>query len=282
MHCIMEYLFATFTDWQNFGVQVIGVAGKFKKLPNCDSSYLERFLKIAWNTEYLACENQSNDVHIIRINNQWKPIQIYYAIYSAGEALSYLIDGNKSNGHRKCLRKLSDFFVNHGLSPWKYAFNGWRGKSNNDHFPVNFPAGLVMPDSNLQRRGVQPVQMIAKCLKAEHYHRVDDDFQKKKGIYKYKFNPHYTTILHFLCRLRIKSNYKDADIFLAEAPNRIIQEFSNDLSDFCFWTMLFFEIFIIQKCTKSCFVNIFEHYEKMNPNITRLKQRIEFYESNIK
>jgi len=282
LHCIMKYLTATYGDWQLFAGQAINIAGKFKKLPNCDNTHLERYLKIAWNTEYLACENQSSDVHIIRINNQWKPIQIYYAIYAAGETLSYLIDGSKSNGHKKCLRKLSDFFVNHGLSPWNYAYDGYRGKSNNSHFSVNFPQKLVIPDSNLQRRGIQPIQMIAKCLKAEHYHRVDDDFQKRKGVYKYKFNPHYTTILHFLYRLRIKSNYKDADIFLAEAPYRIIQEFSNDLSNFCFWTLLLFEIYIIQKCTKSCFMQLFKNYEKINPNITKLKQRIEFYENNIK
>ena len=59
--------------------------------------------------------------------------------------------------------------------------------------------------------------MIGTCLIAEHKHRISDKYKKKSGNHKYELDPGPTGILHFLYRLRIKSNYKDAMIMFEPA-----------------------------------------------------------------
>lgn len=125
-----------------------------------------------------------------------------------------MIDGNKLDGHIKALRKISEYFVRQGFAPWCLSFCGCLGKDKEQARANHFPAGLQIPHS-LSRTGIQPIQMVAKCLRAEHANRVDDFFEKGKGLYKYNFDPGHTTILHFMYRLRIKSNYKDVEIFFS-------------------------------------------------------------------
>jgi len=279
LKCIVDFLRDEYNEWESFGEKAIERSQGLKRFSNPDQGYLNRFLKNAWNTEYIASNARFIDIDSVKINNQWKPIQVYYAIYTAGEALSYLVDGEKADSHRKCLRKLSDFLEKRRLPPWSFAFKGPCGKRRNEHYPVGFPRALSIPH-NLRRQGVKPVEMIAKCLKAEHAHRFDEDFRKEKGRFKYKFDPGRTTILHFLYRLRIKSNYRDAEIFLADAPESDIKEFSENLSEFCFWTMLLFEVFIIRRCGYDCFADLLREYKSKNKDAKQLQKRLAFYEEN--
>lgn len=74
-----------------------------------DIKNLRRFLFIAWNTEYLLSVNDKNkDTEILRVNNQWKPIQAYYSVYSLSEAVILTID-HKVESHATCLKKLANF-----------------------------------------------------------------------------------------------------------------------------------------------------------------------------
>ncbi len=282
LKCIIDYLVSTYGDWQAFGEKILRIRIKSLGLDNLDMDFVSRFLKIAWNTEYISCNIRFKDIDTVKINNQWKPIQIYYAIYAVGEVLSYLVDGNKANGHKKSLKKLSEFFVKQKIYPWGFAFKGRRGRSKKEHYPINFPADLKIPHSNLQRYDIQPIQMIGKCLKAEHFHRIDENFKKQRGVYKYNFDPRYTTILHFLYRLRIKSNYRDVGIFLADVSECDIKEFAKNLEVVCFWTLLLFEILIIKRGGFTCFYPMVNHYRTKNKAAKQLQIRFNFYvEQNV-
>jgi len=246
-----------------------------------DKAWIDRFVKIAWNTEYLLCMGP-DDPELIRISNQWTPVQAYFSVYACSEAVAYAIDGGKADGHRKALRKVTDYFVKNGMSPWDKTFKGPLGKTKNEHEPVNFPDNLTIPH-NLSRRNVDPLEMIAKCLKAEHSHRVDDLWKsrKREGVYKYEFDPGYTGLLHFLYRLRIKSNYKEVDLFVAEAPEENIRGFARCMQEFCCWTLLYMEIMLIRKCTKHYLLGLAEKYRSVNPHAKRLKERTDFYRVSI-
>jgi len=280
LECYKRYLIDRYHSWQNFALEAFQHSSNLQGIKSFDSRWIERFLKISWNTEYLIGVG-SNDSEILRINNQWIPIQSYYSVYTASEAFAYVLDGYKADSHHKALRKVADYFVKSGLDPWDKAYQGARGKRGNEHKPVNFPQNIQIPH-NLQRRNVTPLEMIAKCLKAEHFHRIDDIWDKSCGIPKYKFDPGYTGLFHFLYRLRIKSNYEEVDLFISEAPESNIRNFYEALLTLCFWSLLYLEILIIRKCKKKYIIDAGIKYININPRADFLRKRIEFYRDLLK
>lgn len=281
LQCFHDYLKDEYGGWKKFGRDCMKRTQCLKDMGMFDHTWIERWMKICWNTEYIMTTGgDKKDVELMRINNQWMPIQCYYAIYAAAEALAYAIDGNKADGHQKTLRKVTSFFVRNGLSPWNKAYEGSRGPKGRSHNPVNFPEGITIPH-NLQRCGVSPIQMIAKCLKVEHSQRIDDLFKKKPGLCKCDFDPGYTGPFHFLYRLRVKSNYKDVETFVSGATGDSIKSFSTSIKRFCFWSLLYMEIVLIRKCHKDYFAELAGKYLKLNPRADRLKSRKGFYEANI-
>ncbi len=268
-----------YPDWSLFCRKCIKETNNLKGFSGFDESWVKRWMKIAWNTEYLMKET-TDDYELIRFNNQWKPIQSYYSVYAASEAASYVLDGNYANGHQKSMKKVTEYLVKTNLCPWNKAFKGEKGKKGNSHYPVNFPSDVSIPH-NLQRVNINPLEMIAKCLKVEHQHRIDDLFVKKKGLYKYNFNPGLSGIIHFLYRLRVKSNYKDVEIFISEAPEENIKGFSNSLEKIIFYTLTLLELILIRKCKKKFILDLAKEYLNINKNALYLKRRMSFYKVNI-
>ncbi len=179
--CIQGYMIESYGDWNQYAARCVVETARVQPRPNLDLSRIERLMKLAWNTEYLLSSGQT-EPEMVRINNQWTPIQCYYAVYSAAEALGYALDGQKSDGHSKTLRKMTAYFVKSAPTPWNLAYSGPHGKDKRQARPLNFPPDFKIAH-NLQRRGVQPVGLIARCLKAEHSHRIDEKygFQPKAG-----------------------------------------------------------------------------------------------------
>jgi hypothetical protein len=283
LQSLMDSLYSQYNDCFTFGRKLIEITRRLQRLNGYDQRHINRFLQIAWNTEYMANIPYTKNINFLRVANQWKPIQIYFSIYAIAEALSHLIDRGKSTGHKKCLKKISSYFVSQAPEPWCYAFTGCCGRKRNEHTPHNFPHSLIIPH-NLQRNNVNPVGMLARCLKAEHLHRIDENYKKEKGKknqYKYKFDPGYTTILHFFYRLRIKSNYLEADIFWTKTSDTIVQAFNENLTNVCYWIFLMFEIFIIRRMGKECFNSIAAAYMSANKYAKGLRQRIRFYQKNV-
>ncbi len=279
LECIRQYLLQEYNNWKSFGQKCISSTGRVQGISGFDEAWMERFLKISWNTEYLSTLG-AKDPELLRINNQWVPIQIYYAVYACAEALAYVLDGEKADGHQKAMRKVTNYFIQSGLSPWDKAYHGPRGKSRQQHRPTNFPKGLRIPH-NLQRRDVSPLEMLAKCLKAEHSNRIKELWKKEMSIYQYKYNPGYTGLIHFLYKLRIKSSYKEVDIFVSKAPEENIRSFTESIVLLCFWTLLYMEIIIIRKCKKKFLLELGKKYLQLNPNADQLQDRLQFYKKAV-
>lgn len=268
-----------YTAWRVFCKFCLKETTSLQGISGFDEAWVKRWMKIAWNTEYLMREN-TEEYELIRFNNQWKPIQSYYTVYAASEAVAYVLDGKHADGHQKSMKKVMDYLSKTKLSPWNKAFKGAKGESGNDHKPVNFPADISIPH-NLKRVDITPVEMIAKCLKVEHKHRIDDLFIKKKGQYKYSFNPGLTGLIHFLYRLRVKSNYKDVEIFISEAPPENIKSFSDSLEKIVLYTLTLLEIILIRKCKKKFILELAREYIKINKNADILIRRMKYYKNTI-
>lgn len=269
--CIYEY-----GRWTDFGTAVLAKTESLQRMDSPDLEWIDRFLKIAWNTEFLISFG-STDSNLLRFSNQWTPIQCYYAVYGAAEAASYVIDGSRADGHEKSLRKVTAYLTKNGLPPWNFAFRGPRGRRGQDHRPMNFPEGMVIPH-NLSRAGVQPHEMVAKCLKAEHSHRIDERWKSGMGK-KYEFDPRPTGVLHFLYRLRVRSNYHDVDTFITNAPPENLQSFGDSIRRLTFFALLYLETIVLRKIGKESFLRLADGYLRTNENARRLKGRRNFFEN---
>lgn len=166
------------------------------------------------------------------------------------------------------------------IFPWCYGYFGYKGNKNNPSTlnQINFYTNTRVANS-LEENNTNPTEIIACCLKAEHLNRIQDvDLGKGKNkILRYKYNPNYTTIFHFLYRLRIKSNYKDVEIFLAEAPDNEIKSFSNCLREINDYTNILLEMMILKKIGKNNFIGIIDEYCKKNKNAECLQKRKNIY-----
>ena len=281
----VDFINQKYKNFDNYIKFVIDKTRTVQGRKNIDTSYLKRFLFIGWNTEYLLSYNDKGaNTDILRINNQWKPIQAYYSVYSLAESAIYCLD-SKTENHSICLKKISEYLVNKNglksLEPWTFAFTGYHGNKNVPRTinPINFPPRLTIPNA-LKRIKISPIESIACCLQAEHCNKIDEWKKPKGGVYKYKYNPGLTTIFHFLYRLRIKSNYKDAELFMVEAPDEKIKTFSNNLTFLVASTNALLEILIIRKLGKKKFLELTETFLKKNKG-AQIGKRLDYYKANL-
>jgi hypothetical protein len=280
---ICAYLTSEYQDWETFALACIAKTKSLQPMKGeINLGWIARFLKNAWNTESLISE-QPDDTELIRINNQWLPLQAYYVVYAASEATAYVLDGGCADGHHKVLKKITAYFAHNGLPPWNCAYQGACGRDGKLLQPVNFPTGMALP-SNLQRAGVDPIAMIATCLRAEHRNRVDTDYSRSRRrdggrgrSFKYQYDPGPTGLFHFLYKLRVKSNYKDVEIFITEASEADIVAFSKCLRLFVYWSLTYLEIILIRKCRKAEIRDIAESYTQQNRRAAKLIERMKFY-----
>lgn len=268
------------------GIVLSALGLKLSPLRTFDLSVLRRFLFIGWNTEFLCNLNNDREPEILKVNNHWKPIQAYYAVYSIGEALAHCIDGHNPESHAGCLKKLNTFLVEYArIEPWAFAYRGTRRAGFQR---INLPSDVRVLNV-LSRSAVRPVDMLASCLKAEHDNLIDEFKPRrltksekaagKKKRYKHDHDPGYTTVLDFLYRLRIKSSYKDVKIFIAEAPDDFIRGFSDNLSFMVNSTALLFESIIARRIGYNNLKLIAEEYKRIVPNEGQLDSRLAVYSS---
>lgn len=280
---IVNYILREYEGAEGLYQRSLGVTNKIQgNGSHLDLNYIKRFLTIGWNTEYLLSYNDdTKNPDILRINNQWKPIQAYYSIYSIAESIVYAMSGAKTENHKSCLKKVSDLFATHGglkqLSPWCFSFSGYRGNKSDPSTisSLNFPSGLIIPNS-LKTNDVSPVESIACCLHAEHVNRIDEWERPKGGGYKYLHNPGYTSVFHFLYRLRIKSNYKDGETFMVDAPDLKVKDFSTDLTKIVYFTNLMMETILMRKIGQKALLVLIQEFVRKNRN-AQIAERARLY-----
>ena len=120
--------------WESLISTCANATRKLRPCKDLDQTWIRRFLGIAWNTESLL-DRAPTDIEVLRISNAWLPVQAYYAVYTASEAVAYAIDGAKADGHQKALRKMTDLAAKLDVSPWNLAYCGAKGKDNKQHTP---------------------------------------------------------------------------------------------------------------------------------------------------
>jgi hypothetical protein len=271
-----EHTQDTHTNWRKFAVACADTTQRLRPIDQPDLNYLRRFLGIAWNTETLIHERPT-DIELIRINNAWLPVQAYYAVYTASEVIAYAIDGMYAGSHQKALRKTTDFLVKLRMTPWNLAYSGSCGRDQRQHKPKNFARGTV-PAHNLSGTSASHQDVIATCLKAEHQNRINDGYKGSKK-FKYQYDPGYTGLLHFLYRLRIRSNYRGVELFIIEGSDTDICSFSDSLCWIVEWTLSYFEIVLLRKFRRRVITDLAKEFLLRNPRARKLEERIAEYQN---
>ena len=278
---LVGYVNHKYSTLENYIFEVWNSSNEVRLNSDVNLDILKKYLLIGWNTERLVRMNDEvTEVEFIRVNNQWKPIQTYYSIYSLAAATAYSLTGREVSNHRTCLNVASNFFVTIPIQPWNLHFLGYSGNEKHPStiHPVNFPAGIHIPNA-LVRSNVIPLEVIACCLQAEHRIRISESRKPKRGAVKPKYlhEPTPTTLLHFLYRLRIKSNYQSAEVFLAAAPDGAVRRFSSNLTKIITYANSYMEVLIARKVGVENLLILMDEFNTRLPSESVVEARTKIY-----
>lgn len=111
----------------------------------CDAEAVRSSLHNAWGTEVLLAMAGVYGLpdEITRLSNNWAVVQLYYAVYHAGQALIAAQGGQSPQSHEAARRRFLDLWVNPrepaAVKPLSLAY-GYAG-------PVNAPSGIQLDDT---------------------------------------------------------------------------------------------------------------------------------------
>jgi hypothetical protein len=220
-----------------------------------DYGRLGQLLRNAWLTEIQLCIPAENE-DILPYANHWIPVQSYYSIYLAIRAYFLASGQSVSNDHATSLRTIAtEIYSRSELYPlpWKVLCVG----NPDEPLPQLFscPVGVSINQiSNLTSTSKVPFwdyySLLMKTTRARHLETLCNEWKKNNG--KKRISPQAkkhcieklcpTSFFHFIYRLRLRSNYQDADPFLlTSADTDGAKDFYFAIKNVVWWSMFLFE-----------------------------------------
>lgn len=231
---------------------------------DADVAQVERSLTNAWGTELLLTftRDVATEDELLRLTNNWSIVQAYYVSYHAIQALLVASGQPRPTSHSTTQRQYASFWVDHArdLRPWSLAV-GPSGPVN--HPPGHIPDLSVQPwrtvsDSNCwdvalkaldTTRRIAVLEAISERRRREQAARRrnwrDEEVARHEAGRRSRREPTFPlplltpaqktdvanrvrafTVLDYLYRLRIRTNYEDADVF---AVGPVSQQASEEL-----------------------------------------------------
>lgn len=250
---------------------------RIKRKQNIDRQQLGRSLRNAWFTE-VQLNIPSEFPDFLSYSIHWAPIQSYYATYHV--LRSYYLASNRDVGraHATTLKTIGEVIHQRPQLfpyPWRVYCTGNPEVS----LPqlVNLPAGTsISKISPLSlSHNVSSWDSFAMFLKTTRQRQLDVDVEEWKRKQKAKrlrpgvkqalvaSLPRATTLFDCLYRLRIRSNYVDADSFLLGVyESEDASDFHKALTRICWSTLLILEILIARHVGKQAFGTIVTEFLK--------------------
>jgi len=243
-----------------------------------DLERLSQLFRNAWFTEIQMSLTAQYD-EFVPYSNHWLPVQAYYASYLAIRAYFNASGQNVNKEHSINLKVISENIQSRPTlfaHPWSVICTG--NPESNSIAYHNLPSGIVISEiSGLTSSArVQFWDSYAKFLKTtrhRHLEKICEDWKsannKKRvnSIIKKKFidNLPPTSIFHCLYRLRLRSNYADADSFLLSVQGTVEANlFHSSIRKLCWSTLSVLELLTARYIGKREFdkvVNSFRRYE---------------------
>jgi hypothetical protein len=255
--------------------------------PTYDCKELQKFFNNSWNSERLLntpLELNSGD-YFIKYANHWSPVLSYYSIFLCFQALFISLGWKPILEHRSFLAKLSSL-INKGklpfIYPWDHLCWGCCGQKQ-EEFNFTVDCNEISKFSSLSNPAFSEDEVLfGKILKTTR-HKLETYYEekwKREGKIKnknggprkaYKKTDKIavsdsiakTSLLDFLYRLRIRSNYEDADIFFLGDRNDVtIKNYFNSLISITTQLLFFTETMVRHTVGKQAFLDCIGVFEK--------------------
>jgi hypothetical protein len=190
-----------------------------------DPAAVQRLLRNAWFTELQIHVAAPTD-DLIPYSNHWAPVQLYYSIYLSIRAWYAALGHNVGTQHTTTLRAAAGEIRSRPSLfpyPWKLLVEGdpEKGTTSYENLPADVSIG---PISSLEQSPSfwDSFAMFLRTTRQRQLDRAIDDWKRRHKRRRIKaseraelsraFPP--TSLFDGLYRLRIRSNYADADTFL--------------------------------------------------------------------
>jgi hypothetical protein len=244
-----------------------------------DTERLAELFRNAWFTEIQMSISAQYD-EFVSYSNHWVPVQAYYASYLALRAYFNASGQHVGREHSSNLKAIAEEIQRRPLlfpQPWRTVCIG---NPESSHCQLrNLPNGLTISQiSSLTSSWRAPFwdsyAMFLRTTRLRHLQKQCDDWKdannRKRVSPKVKrqfiSNLSPTTLFHCLYRLRLRSNYADADSFLLSVVGSADgASFHAALRKVCWSTLLVLETLTARYIGKRDFENIvqsFRRYER--------------------
>lgn len=251
---------------------------------------VRKYLFNSWNTERLlnAPYELKSDGFFIKYANHWSPVLGYYSIFLCFQALFLAMGEDLVLEHRNFLNKISVLIKKKKLpfkQPWNLLCTGCCSCDQEEfNFKVN-KSDIKSLNLLADPRYFDSAAFFGKLLcttreKEEEYKikrwKKEGKIKRKDGKPKKVYSKEETllackdlgatSLFNFLYRLRIRSNYEDADIFfLGGRDEDDTKKYFDSLLLVTDDTLFFVESLLLEVVGKSqfsLFIESFENYTK--------------------
>lgn len=237
---------------------------------------LSQILRNAWMTEVLT-RLATVSPQYASYANLWLPVQAYYSAYLGLRALFLACGRQVPNDHANTLRTIArDIERRPGLFafPWRTICTG--NPNSNQVEYHNLPAGVVigMASSLANHHNVEFADSYGMLLRTTRKRLVDACCEKWKkdncrqripGSERIRIaaNLAPTSLFDFLYRMRLRSNYSDADSFLLTLHlENDAQELSSAIVNIVWHNAFMIELLICRYLGKNAFTRIVDEFRK--------------------
>lgn len=206
---------------------------KIQTNKNADLDKIKKLLFNSWHTEIVFSIPRKVNDDLVKYSNHWAPIQTYYSIFLSLRAFFESMGIDCPNTHTNTLQQISECIIKRDLfpSPWNGYCSGLPELKNLSY--GNFKAenrnisNLSTPSKEdfwswyalwlKTTRDRKFESRKEEVLRGKVFRRADNKPRKNLSLEckkKVDQGLHSTTFFDGLYRLRIRSNYEDADAFI--------------------------------------------------------------------
>ncbi len=261
------------------------------RIPSADIEKTAKLLRNAWVTES-QLEISSLLPDHSKYLNLWMPVHAYYSIYSGIRAYLEATNRSSDGRHAKILDVMGEEMKTHHElfpQPWKMmAVNSINGESTYINLPIDISINKISPLAiPTQQTLWDHYAMLLRTtririVKKKHAEKPRNTKSTKKDI---STSALPTTLFHALYRMRVRSNYTDADLFwmTTRSPSES-SAFNEALKTITYKSLLIFETLVARRIGKFEFENIateFISYDKKEVTKNLISKRLEIIRNAI-
>jgi len=250
---------------------------------------IKKLLFNSWNTEILLHIPTTFAKELTKYSNHWSPVQSYYSIYLAIRALFIAKDKSVTESHKKTLSTMVSLIVDEKLfpPPWNLVF-GTEGYLNlplienedvkvlndPDRFKSNTDKLWNFPKIFVRRTRERAIEKACKDWKKDK-NNVSSKGQLYKSLPKGQLEKlekgtRRYTLFDCFYRLRLRSNYEDAEIFMSGVSNDDAEKYVRALCGITDKTLLIIEAHITSMIGAKKMRSFIEDYEKRHKKTVEL------------